>query len=81
MNWGLVALFGAIVLVAIALASKYGKKSEQLNQVKESLKKRAEEQYHAQKILSTYVNMPSSVINKRMRKKRKAAIKRMRSKN
>ena len=81
MNWGFVALFGAVILVALSLASKYGKKTEELKTAKDRIKRRAEEQYHAQKILSTYVNMPNHELNKRLHKKREAALKRMRSKN
>lgn len=81
MNLGIVAIFVALIILSLALASKYGKKTEQLKSAKDKIKKRAEEQYRAQKILSTYVNMSHADIDRRMRKKRKAAFKRMRSKN
>lgn len=69
------------ILCAVIFAIKYGKKASQLSEAKKRLKEQAERYYRAQQNLSTYVNMPRHELNRRMRKKRKAAIKRMRSKN
>lgn len=69
------------ILCAVIFAIKYGKKSSQLSEAQKRLKEQAERYYRAQQTLSTYVNMPRHELNRRMRKKRKAAIKRMRSKN
>lgn len=81
MNWGIIALFGSFILVALALACRYGKKVEQLKTAQEKMRKRAEEQYNAQKLLSAYANMSRDDVNRRLCKKRKTAFKRLRSKN
>lgn len=76
----ILSVFTGLIAIII-IAFKYGKKSAQLTDARKRLKKRAEEQYRAQKTLSEYLNMPSFELDRRMRQKREAANKRLRSKN
>lgn len=59
---GFLSLLGLVVL----LASKGGSKSAQLEVLKQEIKKRAEEQARAQKILNDVSNMSSDDVRKRL---------------
>lgn len=74
------SVFAGLIAI-IVVAFKYGNKSAQLTETRKRLKKQAEEQYRAQKTLSEYLNMPSFELDRRMRQKREAANKRLRSKD
>lgn len=76
----ILSVFTGLIAI-IVVAFKYGNKSAQLTETRKRLKKQAEEQYRAQKTLSEYLNMPSFELDRRMRQKREAANKRLRSKN
>lgn len=76
----ILSVFTGLIAI-IVVAFKYGNKSAQLTETRKRLEKQAKEQYRAQKTLSEYLNMPSFELDRRMRKKREAANKRLRSKN
>lgn len=76
----ILSVFTGLIAI-IVVAFKYGKKSALLTETRKRLKKQAEERYRAQKTLSEYLNMPSFELDRRMRQKREAANKRLRSKN
>lgn len=59
---GFLSLLGLVVL----LASKSGSKAAQLEVLKQEIRKRAEEQARAQKILDSVANMSSDDIRKRL---------------
>lgn len=59
---GFLSLLGLVVL----LASKEGSKSAQLESLKAEIKKQAEAQARAQKILNNVSNMPADNVRKRL---------------
>ena len=59
---GFLSLLGLVVL----LASKSGSKAAQLEVLKQEIRKRAEEQARAQKILDSVANMSSDDVRKRL---------------
>lgn len=59
---GLALLLGVVVL----LASKEGSKSAQLENLKAEIKKQAEAQARAQRILNYVANMPADDVRKRL---------------
>lgn len=68
MAWQLLAILGGsgLLWVALWLASKNGSKAAQLEALKAELKKQAEEQAHANKIMDSVRNMPSDDVRKRL---------------
>lgn len=64
-----IILFGGFILAFIGtllLASKNGSKAAQLEALKAELKKQAEEQAHANKIIDSVRTMPSDDVRKRL---------------
>lgn len=59
---GFLSLLGLVVL----LSSKSGSKAAQLEVLKQEIRKRAEEQAHARKILDNVANMSNDDIRKRL---------------
>ena len=59
---GFLSLLGLVVL----LSSKSGSKAAQLEVLKQEIRKRAEEQARAQKILDSVANMSSDDVRKRL---------------
>ena len=59
---GFLSLLGLVVL----LASKSGSKAAQLEVLKQEIRKRAEEQARAQKILDSVANMSNDDVRKRL---------------
>jgi hypothetical protein len=68
MAWQLLAILGGSSLLGVALwlASKNGSKAAQLEALKAELKKQAEEQKRANKIMDSVRNMPSNDVRKRL---------------
>lgn len=68
MAWQLLAILGGGSLLGIALwlASKNGSKAAQLEALKAELKKQAEEQTRANKIMDNVRNMPNNDVRKRL---------------
>lgn len=68
MAWQLLAILGGSSLLGVALwlASKNGSKAAQLEALKAELKKQAEEQTRANKIMDSVRNMPSNDVRKRL---------------
>lgn len=63
---GLFFGFVALLWLVVALASKGGNKAAQVEALKQEIKKRAEEQAHAQKILNDVSNMSADDVRKRL---------------
>ena len=62
----LVIAFFCLLGLVVLLSSKDGSKSAQLEVLKQEIKKRAEEQARAQKILNRVTNMPVDDVRKRL---------------
>ena len=62
----LVITFFCLLGLVVLLSSKDGSKAAQLEVLKQEIKKRAEEQARAQKILNRVTNMPVNDMRKRL---------------
>jgi len=58
--------FIGLLWLIVVLASKSGNRAAQVEALKQEIKKRAEEQEHAQKILNDVSNMPADDVRKRL---------------
>lgn len=62
----LIGGFLSLLVLVVLLASKSGSKAAQLEVLKQEIKRRAEEQARAQKILDSVANMSSDDVRKRL---------------
>lgn len=68
MIWYFICIFalGSLLTLVVTLASKNGSKSAQLEALKAELRKQAEEQARANKIIDSVRAMPSDDVRKRL---------------
>lgn len=68
MFWYFIGIFalGSLLTLVVTLSSKNGSKAAQLEALKAELRKRAEEEARANKIIDSVRNMPSDDVRKRL---------------